>query len=146
MANEHIDQNRAYSEYFEAVKNFNRANDEYIQTASEIANNRKSAIQKAIEIHINPVLSRLRGIQSASVVAVILSLVFLCVGFNLVGQSTSGSQITWGGLGQGTLLGLGSLGIGILSLIVLLWVSAKINSLNSDVQEAQKKMNSLPTE
>ena len=143
MKDDQIDQTNAYSEYFEAVRNFNRANDEYIQIIDQIANNRKLAIQKAIEIQINPVLSRARAIQSWSGFAIFLSIVFLVIGLNLASPSASSSQVT-GSTAQaalGTLLVLGSLGTGILSVIVLAWASTKISKLNLSVYQVQERTN-----
>lgn len=143
MKDEQIDQATAYAEYYNAVKDFNSTNDKYLQTAAAIANNRKLAVQKAIEVHINPVLSRVRGVQLASVITLVLCFIFFCVGVNFVGSSGNTSQtsevLAYGGLG--IMFVLGSLGVGLLALILLFWTSSKINSLNLNIRDAQEKAN-----
>lgn len=143
MKDEQTDQTTAYAEYFNAVKDFNSTNDKYLQTAAVIANNRKLAVQKAIEVHINPVLSRVRGVQLASVITLVLCFIFLCVGINLVGSSGNTSQtsevLAYGGFG--IVFILGALGVGLLALILLFWTSSKISSLNSNIRDAQEKAN-----
>lgn len=143
MKDDQVDQANVYGEYYKSVKDFNSRNDEYLRTAAAIANNRKMAIQKAIEVHINPVLSRVRGVQLASVVTLVLCFMFLCGGFSLVGNSANTSQtsdaVAYGGIG--VIFILGSLGIGVIALILLMWTSSKISSLNSNIQKAQEKAN-----
>jgi len=143
MKDEQIDQAIAYAEYYNAVKDFNSTNDRYLQTAAAIANNRKLAVQKAIEVHINPVLSRVRGVQLASVITLVLCFIFLCLGINLVGNSGNTSQtsevLAYGGVG--IMFVLGSFGVGLLVLILLFWASSKISSLNSNIRDAQEQAN-----
>lgn len=143
MKDDQTDQATAYAEYYKAVKDFNSTNDKYLQSVAEIAANRKLAVQKAIEIHINPVLSRVRGIQLASVAILVLSIVFFCGGINLTGSSTNAGQssqaVAYGGLG--VIVILGSLGVGVIALILLMWTSSKISTLNSNIREAQEKAN-----
>jgi len=143
MKDEQIDQATAYAEYYNAVKDFNSTNDRYLQTAAAIANNRKLAVQKAIEVHINPVLSRVRGLQLASVITLVLCFLFFCGGCSVASNATSSSQtsevVAYGGIG--TMVVLGSLGIGVIALILLMWSSSKINSLNLNIRDAQEKAN-----
>jgi hypothetical protein len=143
MKDDHTDQTNAYSEYFKAVKHFNEVNEEYITTVDQIGKNRKSAIQNAIEIQINPVISRTRAIQSWSGFAIFLSLIFLVIGINLGTQSTSGNQTigSFAQVGLGTLLIFTSLGAAILSLIMAAWASSKISKLNMTVHQVQEKTN-----
>jgi len=142
MADDQVEQTNAYHEYFEAIKNFNASNAEYAQSANEITNMRKIAIQKAAEVHINPVISRVRAFQMGSVVVGILAFIFFCVGVNLANSPASNSQTgnTIIQAGFSTLLILGSIGAGILAVIVFAWTSSKISSLYSNVREAQDKI------
>jgi hypothetical protein len=143
MKDEQIDQATAYAEYYRAVKDFNSTNDKYLQTAAGIANDRKLAVQKAIEIHINPVLSRVRGLQVVSVITLVLCFMFFCGGCSLVNNSTNTSQtsevVAYGGIGS--MVVLGSLGVGVIALILLMWSSSKINTLNLNIRDAQEKAN-----
>lgn len=143
MVNEQIDQSSAYGEYFEAVRNFNRANDEYLRTIDQITNNRKLAIQKAIEIQINPLLSKVRGIQAGSIIVGIFSLIFFLNGWSRVSNLTNINQISDAVMqgGIGIMLILGSLGVGSIAVIVVIWTLSKINSLNLDIQKAQETAN-----
>ncbi len=143
MKDEQLDQATAYAEYYNSVKDFNSTNDKYLQTAAEIANNRKLAVQKAIEVHINPVLSRVRGLQLASVITLVLCFMFFCGGCSLVSNSTNSYQtseaVAYSGIG--TIVVLGSFGIGLIALILLMWCSSKINTLNLNIRDAQEKAN-----
>ena len=141
MIDEQTEQTNAYHEYFEAVKNFNTSNNEYIQSANEIASMRKTAIQKAVEIHINPVLSRVRAFQAGSVIVGILAILFFFIGLSLATSLNSNSQTagTMAQAGFGTLILLGSIGAGILAVIIFIWTSSKISSLLLKVREAQER-------
>lgn len=142
MVDDQVEQANAYGSYFEAVKSFNKSNNEYTQSVNEIANMRKTAIQKAIEVHINPILSRVRAFQIGSIVVGILALIFSCVGFNLAANSSSNSQTinTIADAGFGTILLLGSICVVILAVLIYAWTSSKITSLYSNVREAQEKI------
>jgi len=151
MKDEQVDQFNAYSEYYKAVQNFNRANDEYFPTINQITNNRRLAIEKAIEIQIKPVLSKVRGVQSASIGVSFLCLIFFIIGWKQVPVSSSIninqlsdmlSAFVKGGVG--VLIILGSLGIGVIAVIVTIWSSAKINSLTFDMEDAQESANTPP--
>lgn len=128
MASPQEEQASAYRKYFEAVKEFNAVNQDYIRAVSDAYNNRQMAIEKAGEIHINPLLANIREIQIASVVGGILALVFLFS--NQTAQAVN------------SLLIIGGVGLGL--LFVFLWTSNKNASLISSVREAKENIPSTP--
>lgn len=123
------DQSHIYAAYFELVQSFNLNNSEYLKVADDIATQRQRAIERAVEIHINPVLSTVRNIQIGSIFAGILALLLLCGGASLMGNSASSSEATGSG-GFGLITLLISLGLGTIAIIAFAWTSSKISDLN----------------
>lgn len=128
--NTNDDQSHAYAAYIELVQSFNSSNAEYLSITNKIANQRQRAIERAIEIHINPVIATVRSIQVGSIIAGIISLLFLCGALSLLGNPSPSSEATGSG-GFGLLVLLVSLGLGVLAVIVFIWTSSKISDLNN---------------
>jgi len=144
MTDEQMDQVNAYGEYYKSIKEFNSANEEYLHAVGEIANNRKNAIQKAIEVHISPVVSRLRTIQTISVIVLVICVITFCVTSIYLYTLIENQQTTTGavlGGSVGVIVVLCAIAIGIIALILLLWTSSRISTLNSNIQKAQAKAN-----
>lgn len=124
--NTEVDQSRAYREYFELVQEFNSANDKYIVMAQEAEKQRQIAIDVAIRVHIDPLISTIRSVQVIGIGVGVISGLLMCVG--LVDQ--------WSGLIFMILLV--TAGAGVLGFA---WASSKITRL---ISETRKVKNELP--
>src|SRR5574341_1342495 len=130
MANTPAEQSRAYREYFEIVRAFNSANAEYTAKVNNAISQRQAAINQAIEIHMNPLISKVRVVQVISVIVCVASFLFFCGGCSAV-QSGSNSYYQTqqsAALSQiGGVVILFSMGTGVIGVLVLLWTTSKIN-------------------
>ncbi|MEO7840780.1 MAG: hypothetical protein ABIU06_15665 [Anaerolineales bacterium] len=136
------EQTSPYHEYFDAIKEFNEFNVEYTNSVNTIVNVRKMAIQRAIEIHINPVISRVQAFQLGSVIFGFMSLGVLCFSLGVATISTPNSQTvnTVARFGLTTILFLISIGMGLFAILVFAWTTSKIRSLYSNARDAQEKI------
>jgi hypothetical protein len=123
-----IDQPTKYREYFDIVKAFNTANKDYLNNVAEFTNRRQLAIKGAIEIHLNPVLSTMKTFRIISIVAVLIAVISFCGGVSLNNTKSQGWEV---------ILILFALGLGLVAIIVLIWSSAKISDINSQISAVQ---------
>lgn len=120
-----------YYDYFEAVKAFNLTNAQYLTTVDDIATQRQDAIQHAIAIYINPMLSTLRSVQIVSIAVGVLSFAFMC------GRIYAGS---------GALLTLIAFVLGIIALAVFLWALSKVRELRESMNFViQQRLPDIPS-
>jgi ABC-type multidrug transport system fused ATPase/permease subunit len=128
------DQSRLYREFYEVVRAFNSANQEYLNTAEKLAAERKSEIQRAVMAHLDPVISTFRSIQVFGIIAVLGSGIAFCYGTTQVNNGNSG----------GSAVIFIALIIGLIAVIAIAWSSSQISSLNQKKQDALASQPMLP--
>lgn len=134
MTDQSQNQSRPYREFYEVVRAFNSANQEYLNTAEKLSAERKSAIQQAVMDHLDPVISTFRTIQVFGIIAELVAGMAFCYGTSQVNNGGSGGSATI----------LIALIIGIIAAIAIAWSSSQISGLNQKKQDALASQPNLP--
>lgn len=134
MTDQSQNQSRLYREFYEVVRAFNSANQEYLNTAEKLAAERKSSIQQAVMTHLDPVISTFRTIQAFGIIAVLGTGIAFCYGISQANNGNSG----------GSAIIFIALIIGLIAAIAIAWGSSQISGLNQKKQDALASQPKLP--
>lgn len=134
MTDQTQNQSRLYHEFYEVVRAFNSANQEYLNNAEKLAAERRSSIQQAVIAHLDPVISTFRTIQVFGIIAVLGTGIAFCYGTSQVNNGYAG----------GSAIVFIALVIGLIAIIAITWSSTQISSLNQKKQEALASQPTLP--
>lgn len=134
MTDQTQNQSRLYREFYELVRAFNSANQEYLDTAEKLAAERKSAIPQAVIAHLDPVISTFRTIQVFGIIAVLGAGIAFCNGTSQVNNDNSGGY---------AVIFIAFI-IGLVAAIAIAWSSSQISGLNQKKQDALASQPKLP--
>jgi ABC-type multidrug transport system fused ATPase/permease subunit len=134
MTDQTQNQSRLYHEFFEVVRAFNSANQEYLNSAEKLAAERRFSIQQAVMAHLDPVISTFRTFQIIGVIAVLCAGIAFCYGT---------SQVNYVDSGGSAIIPI-ALIIGLIAGIAVAWSSSQISGLNQKKQEALASQPQLP--
>ena len=134
MTDQTQNQSRLYHEFYEVVRAFNSANQDYLNSAEKLAAERRSSIQQAVVAHLDPVISTFRTIQVIGIIAVLGAGIAFCYGT---------SQVNYGDSAGSAMIFIGLI-IGLVAAIAIAWSSSQISGLNQKKQEALASQPKLP--
>jgi hypothetical protein len=134
MTGQTQNQSRLYHEFYELVRAFNSANQDYLNTAEKLSAERKFAIQQAVIDHLDPVISTFRTIQVFGIIVVIGGGIAICDGTTQANNSNSGESLVI----------LIALIVELVAIIAIAWSSSQISDLNQKKQDALASLPKLP--